>query len=158
MNREYHLTKEGLAELKKELDTLKNEGRKQVVQALQEARAQGDLSENAEYDAARENQGKLEDRIKELEFIIKNAVIITHDGKDDVVNVGKKVTIEYLDGPFAGKIDTFDLVGTLEADPLHKRISTESPVGAAINGKKELDTVVVVIGGKENHIFVKEVR
>ena len=158
MNKEYHLTEEGLAELKKELDTLKNQGRKEIVQALQEAKAQGDLSENAEYDAARENQGKLEDRIKELEYIIKNSIIITHDGKDDVVNVGKKVTIEYLDGPFAGRVDTFDVVGTLEANPLQKRISTESPVGAAINGKKIEDTVVVVIGGKENHIFIKNVQ
>ena len=55
-------------------------------------------------------------------------------------------------------MDTYDLVGTLEADPLKKRISTESPVGAAINGKKEFDTVVVVIGGKENHIYIKEIK
>lgn len=158
MNKEYHLTKEGLAELKKELESLKNEGRKKVVQDLQEARAQGDLSENAEYEAARDAQAKLEDRIKELEHIIKNALVITHDGNDNVVNVGKTVTIEYLDGPFSGKVDTYDLVGTLEADPLNKRISTESPVGAAINGKREHDTVVVIIGGKENHINIKKIK
>ena len=158
MNREYHLTKEGLAELQSELNHLKNVKRKEVIQALQEARAQGDLSENAEYEAAKDDQAQVENRIKELEFIIKNKKIITHDGIDNVANVGKKVTIEYLDGPFAGKVDTYDLVGTLEADPLKKRISTESPVGAAINGKKEFDTVVVVIGGKENHIYIKEIR
>ena len=158
MNREYHLTKEGLAELQSELNHLKNVKRKEVIQALQEARAQGDLSENAEYEAAKDDQAQVENRIKELEFIIKNTKIITHDGLDNVANVGKKVTIEYLDGPFAGRVDTYDLVGTLEADPLKKRISTESPVGAAINGKKEFDTVVVVIGGKENHIYIKEIK
>lgn len=159
-NTEYHLTVEGLNNLKEELDDLKNVKRPEVIAQLQEARGQGDLSENAEYDAAREAQAKLEDRIKELEFIIKNTVVIEHDGQDGTVNVGKKVTIEYLDGPNEGKSVTFNLVGTLEADPMSAdmKISTESPIGYAINGKQKGDKLLVIINGHEFHIHIIDVK
>ena len=161
MNKEkFHLTNEGLEQYKSELEYLKEVKRPQVIQDLQDARAQGDLSENAEYDAARDAQRDVENRIKELENIIKNAVIIAHDGNDKVVNVGKRVTISYLDGPNAGKQITFSLVGTLEADPMaaEKKISNESPIGWAINGKSLGDKILVNVNGLEFHVQIIDVE
>lgn len=125
------LTAEGYLELETELNELKTVTRPQVIKELKEARAQGDLSENSDYDAARDAQAKLEGRIKELEYKLEHCMIAENTAKG-IVNVGSTVTIAYDDGDE----DTFKIVGSLEADPLDNRISNESPFGRAILGSK----------------------
>lgn len=130
--KEIYLTSEGLAEITKELDELKLVKRPEVINALKEARAQGDLSENAEYDAARTEQAQIEARIKELEVMIDNAVVIT-EVKTDKVAIGNKVTIKYIED---NETDIYYIVGSKEADPFANKISNESPIAKAIMGKK----------------------
>ncbi len=137
--KELYLTQEGLDELKKELDELKLVKRPEVISALKDARAQGDLSENAEYDAARTEQAIVEARIKDLEVMVENAVVITK-ADSDKVGLGTKVTIEYV-----GDDDTeeYSIVGSQEADPFENKISNESPIAKAIMNKKVGDVVSV---------------
>lgn len=137
MNGKHQLTAEGLEAYKQELERLQTVERARVVEALKEARAQGDLSENAEYDAARDEQARLESRIKELENIIKNAVVIDSDKKTN--NMGKKICIKFDDG----FVETYTLLGSLEADPLNGIISNESPIGKAVINCKIGDKVLV---------------
>lgn len=137
--KELYLTQEGLDELKKELDELKLVKRPEVISALKDARAQGDLSENAEYDAARTEQAIVESRIKELEVMLENAVVITKVNTD-VVSIGTKVTIEYVDDD---DTEEYSIVGSKEADPFTNKISNESPIAKAIMGLKVGDTVSV---------------
>ena len=111
--KEIYLTEEGLNEIKKELDFLKLEKRPEVISALKDARAQGDLSENAEYDAARNEQAMVESKIAELESMIENAVIIK-DVKTDEVSIGTSVKIEYIDD---NETENYSIVGSKEADP-----------------------------------------
>ena len=113
MNKEIYLTEEGLLDLKKELDYLKSKKRPEVISALKDARAQGDLSENAEYDAARTEQAEVEGKIKELEAMIENAVVIT-DVNNDTVSLGNKVKLKYVED---NDTDTYSIVGSKEADP-----------------------------------------
>lgn len=131
MKEKIMLTAEGYLELETELNELKTVTRPQVIKELKEARAQGDLSENSDYDAARDAQAKLEGRIKELEYKLEHCMIAENTAKG-IVNVGSTVTIAYDDGDE----DTFKIVGSLEADPLDNRISNESPFGRAILGSK----------------------
>lgn len=126
------LTQEGLDELKKELDELIQVRRPEVINALKDARAQGDLSENAEYDAARNEQAIVEARIKELEAMLERAVIITNVNTD-VVSIGTKVTLEYIDDE---EEEEYSIVGSSEADPFTNKISNESPIAKAIMGLK----------------------
>ena len=137
--KELYLTQEGLDEIKKELDELKLVKRPEVIAALKDARAQGDLSENAEYDAARTEQAIVEARIKDLEVMVENAVVITK-ADSDKVGLGTKVTIEYV-----GDDDTeeYSIVGSQEADPFENKISNESPIAKAIMNKKVGDVVTV---------------
>ncbi len=137
--KEIFLTQEGLEEIKKELDEYKLVKRPEVIQALKDARAQGDLSENAEYDAARNNQAEIEARIRELEYMIEKAVIITEVNKD-VVSIGAKVTIEYVEDK---ETEEYFIVGSKEADPFANKISNESPIAKAIMGSKVGDIVSV---------------
>jgi len=130
-NEKIMLTAEGYLELETELNELKTVTRPQVIKELKEARAQGDLSENSDYDAARDAQAKIEGRIKELEYKLEHCIIAEQKDKN-AVNVGSTVTIIYDDG----EEDTFKIVGSLEADPLENKISNESPFGKAILGKK----------------------
>ena len=134
-----YLTQEGLAELKKELDELINVKRPENIQAIKEARALGDLSENAEYSSARETQAKMEARIKEIEYTLEHATIIenSNDGK---IRVGSVVTIKYIEDD---EEEEYSIVGTNETDPFENKISNESPIAAAIMGKKEGDIVAV---------------
>lgn len=127
-NKEYHLTPEGLDKLTNELKKLKQEELPRVLDNLKEARAQGDLSENAEYDAARDEQAILVSRIKELEDILKNSVIIDPKTNGYGSNLGKVMTIKFENG----EVRKFTLVGKLEANPLENMISNESPVGSAV--------------------------
>ena len=127
-----YLTEEGLEEIKKELNILKLEKRPEIIQALKDARALGDLSENAEYDAARNEQAVVEARIKELEMMIEKATIIK-DINTDVVSLGTKVTIEYVEDH---EQEEYSIVGSKEADPFTNKISNESPIAKAIMGSK----------------------
>ncbi len=133
------VTAEGYLELENELNDLKINKRPEVIKALKEARALGDLSENADYDAARDEQAKLEGRIKELEYKLENAQIISNNNKD-VISVGSTVTISYVDD---NEKEEYKIVGSLEADPFNNKISNESPIGAAVIGKKVNDIVTV---------------
>ena len=133
------LTAEGYLELEQELNYLKNEKRPEVITALKEARALGDLSENADYDAARDEQAKVEGRIKQLEYQLEHAVI-NDNAKKDVVSIGTTVTVLYVG---EGDEEVYQIVGSLEADPFENKISNESPIGAAIMGKKVGDVISV---------------
>ena len=130
--KELYLTEEGLEEIKRELDELKLVKRPEVINALKDARAQGDLSENAEYDAARDEQAVIEARIKDLEAMLERAVVITKVDTD-VVSIGTKVTLEYVDDD---DTEEYSIVGSQEADPFTNKISNESPIAKAIMGLK----------------------
>lgn len=125
------LTKKGFENLQKELETLKEEKRPKMVKRLSEARAEGDLSENSDYTAAREELEFLDGRISELEDVIKRAEVIKDNGASDQVSVGTKVTVGVN-----GKRHTYNIVGDWEADPQEKKISHTSPLGQALVGKK----------------------
>jgi transcription elongation factor GreA len=135
----FQLTQEGVDNLKTELAFLKDVKREENLEALKEARAQGDLSENADYDAARNEQARIESRIAEIENIIKNVKIIKTTS-EDIVNIGKAVQVRFV---ASGEIKKFDLVGSIEADPKAGKISIESPIGKAMLNKAEGDTVEV---------------
>ena len=135
------LTYEGLKKLEDELQDLKVVKRKQIAQKIKEAREQGDLSENAEYDAAKDEQRDIEARIEQIEKILKNAEVVVEDEVDlDKINVGCKVTV--LDVEFDEE-EEFKIVGSSEANSLGGKISNESPVGKALLGAKVGDTVRV---------------
>ena len=136
---QHFITKEGLDELKKELENLTTVVRPEVVNDIKEARAQGDLSENAEYHAAREKQGIIESRIKELEYLIEHATIIK-EGDSTEVRIGSTIEIEYIDN---NEREEYKIVGSTEADPFENKISNESPIAKAIIGKKINDIVSV---------------
>jgi len=134
MENTYKLTEAGHAQLREELEELKGERRTANLEALKEARAQGDLSENADYDAARDEQARIEARIKEIENILKNSEIIKENNRSRVIGMGKTVVIKFLHN----NIETeFTIVGKLEANPMQKRVSNESPLGKAIIGTKK---------------------
>ena len=135
------MTYEGLKKIEEELQYLKVEKRQDIAQKLKEARAQGDLSENAEYDAAKDEQRDIEARIDELEKILKNAEVVDEDEIDlDKINVGCQVRI--LDMEFNEELE-YKIVGSTEANSLKGKISNESPVGMALIGKKVGDVVDV---------------
>jgi transcription elongation factor GreA len=136
MKKLFHLTQEGVAELQAELEKL-IAARSEVAERIKTAREFGDLAENAEYQVARQEQEKNEARIAELEHIIRNVEIIKST-KGEKVRLGSKVT---LSG--AGKKKEFQVVGTVEADPLEGKISDESPIGQALMGKKVGETVEI---------------
>ena len=128
--KEVFLTQEGLDKLKEELDYLKLEKRPEVISALKDARALGDLSENAEYDAARNEQAIVEAKIAELEVMIENAVVIK-EVSTDKVSIGNSVKIEYVED---NDTEVYSIVGSKEADPFQNKISNESPIAKAILG------------------------
>jgi transcription elongation factor GreA len=133
----YRLTKEGVDELKTELKGLVGQ-RRHVAERIKQARELGDLSENAEYQTAREEQDRLEARISELEHVLQYAEIIKKPKNDGQVRLGSKVVLK--DG---GKPLTYQVVGTMEADPSHGKISDESPIGKALLSKKVGDKVEI---------------
>lgn len=137
--KEIKLTANGYLEVENELNKLREEDRPRIIQAIKEARAQGDLSENADYDAARNEQAQVEARIKELEYMIEHAIII-EDAPKDVVGLGSTVEIEYVED---GDTDEYKIVGSMEADPFENKISDESPIGKALSGRKVGDVVKV---------------
>lgn len=133
------LTKEGLAELRNELDELINVKRPANLKAIKEARALGDLSENADYDAAKNDQAELEGRIKRIEKMLENYEIIEKTTSDKV-GLGSTVEIKYVDDD---EVDEYKIVGRQEADPFMSKISNESPIAKALLNKKIGDIVEV---------------
>jgi len=139
MARSIQLTKQGLAKLKSELEQLRTVGRTEIAEKIRVARGYGDLSENSEYDEAKNEQAKIEARILQLEKMLENVVIIEEDGNTETVCVG--VTVKVLDIDFEEEL-TYKVVGSAEADPLAGLISDDSPVGKALMGARVGDEVV----------------
>ena len=134
-----YLTQQGLDDLKKELDDLINVRRPENVQAIKEARSLGDLSENAEYDAARNEQAQIEARISQLEKMLENVSIIS-DVNTDTVGIGNTVSIKYVEDDDE---EEYKIVGSQEADPFESKISNESPIAQALFNHKVGDIVTV---------------
>jgi len=142
MNKPSYLTKEGAEKLHTELEQLKGPAREDLAKRLRSAIQQGDLSENADYTSAKEEQGFLEGRIEELTEILGNVVIIEENSpRKETIDVGSKVTIQEDNDP----VETYFIVGPQEADPAKGRISYNSPIGQALLGHRVGDTVDVVI-------------
>ena len=141
MAKEFKLTQESLDKLVDELEYLKTVREREVAEQIKEARSFGDLSENSEYDEAKNEQGKLYSRIAELEVILQHVVIVDEtNAPTDVVTIGCKVTVEDASGK---TLPPYSIVGSQEADPMNRYISEESPFGRALLGAKEGQTVTV---------------
>lgn len=141
MSKTYKFTEEGLKKLEAELEDLKTNGRRDIAERIKIARGYGDLSENSEYDDAKNEQAKIEARIVELEAMLKNYKIITDDEiSGDKVVIGVTVTIKDANSK---EQFTYAIVGSAEADPISGKISDESPVGKALIGHKVKETVEV---------------
>lgn len=136
------LTREGLKKYEDELHDLKVVKRKEVAQKIKEAREQGDLSENAEYDAAKDEQRDIEARIEELEKILKNVEVVDMDEDHDLEQVGFGLVVKVKDNEFNDEME-FKIVGATEANSLKGKISNESPLGKALLGAKKGDIVSV---------------
>ncbi len=145
------LTPEGYKKLEEELRTLKVEGRKEIAEKIKEARSYGDLSENAEYDAAKDAQASMEQRITTIENMLKNAQIVSEsDVTTDAISIGSRVKL--YDIEFEEEME-YTIVGSTEANPDAGRISDESPIGKAILGHKADDVVDVELPGGETIQF-----
>ena len=153
-NNGHKLTKAGFEKLKQELHELKTTERERNLEALKEARSQGDLSDNADYDAARDEQARIEARIKEIEYILKHAELIDAS-PGDKVSIGKTVKLR-----INGNTEKYyNIVGSLEADPFENKISNESPIGRALLGMKQGQSKRVKTGAnKETVVEVMEVK
>jgi transcription elongation factor GreA len=152
----YPMTQEGKEKLEKELEHLKSVKRKEVVERIKIARSFGDLSENSEYDAAKDEQAFVEGRISTLENMIRNAKIIQEDEMNsDTVTLGKSVTfIELPDG----EEETYTIVGSAEADPFEGKISNDSPIAKSLLGHKVGDEVSVQTPGGEMSVKITAVN
>lgn len=149
------LTPEGLQKLEQELETLKVTGRKDVAEKIKIARGFGDLSENAEYDAAKDAQAAMEKRISELEEMLKNVQVVdVNEVGTDAVSILSKVKVYDVD---MEEEETYTIVGTTEADPDKNKISDESPIGTALLGKKVGDIVEVQTPGGSFELKILEI-
>ena len=148
-----YITLKGLANAKQELEFLKHTKRSQIAEIIHQARGYGDLAENSEYDAAMEEQAMVENRIAELENILKNAKIISEPSSQDFVMIGSVVKVEMADG-----VDEFTITGRIETDPAKKKISNESPLGSALVGAKKGDIVEVVTPNIKYKCKVLEIK
>ncbi len=150
-----YLTAEGYERLKKELEELKGPARKAISARLRAAIQMGDLSENADYISAKEDQGFLEGRIQDLEALLRNTVIIDESPKvRDIVDIGSHITVQEEDYPE----ETYYLVGPKEADPSNGRISHESPIGRALIGHRVGDDVTVTTPGGDVHLKILNIE
>ncbi len=141
--RDVFLTVDGLKKLEDELDILKTVKRREIAERIKQALDFGDISENSEYDQAKNEQAQLEDRIAKLEMMLRNARLIDEDDiSTDVVGIGSKVLVKDL--AYEEEME-FTIVGSAEADPYNGRISNESPVGSALLGQKSGDVVDVMV-------------
>jgi len=155
MEQEIYLTAEGAAKLEAELKALKGSGRDELAKRLRSAIQMGDLSENADYHKAKEDQSFMEGRIQELEYVLKNATIIEENlGPSDTVQVGSRVTVQEGDDPE----ETYFLVGASEADPRNGRISNESPIGSALLGRHVGDIVTATTPGGEIRLKIIKIE
>lgn len=145
MNDLHYLTPEGKQKLEEELQRLKTEGREDLAKRLKHAISMGDLSENADYHKAKEDQGFLEGRVQEIEYILHNHEVIDTNARFDQVSIGARVTIQEADYP----PETYYLVGRKEANPREGKISHESPIGKALLGHQVGDQVEVVLPNNE---------
>jgi transcription elongation factor GreA len=139
-NKPAYLSKEGLDKLREELNEMVTTRRAEVAARIQEAKEHGDITENAEYEDAKNEQAFVEGRIQTLEALIKNATIIDENHSTDHVQIGSTVAVESPDGK-----EAFTIVGSAEAKPAEGRISNESPVGRALLGKKKGEKVIVKV-------------
>ena len=154
LDEKFYVTEEGLKELKEEYENLVHVVRNEVIEDLKAARAQGDLSENADYDAARDKQAQVEARIKELEHMIRNAEVISENRGTRYVRLGSTVTVEPMD---THEKITFTIVGTVEADPLNGKVSNATPLAEAILEKK-VGTVVTVEVDEPYDVKIVEIK
>ena len=153
MDKKFILTRQGLTSLKSEYDELTKVKRSQIIKRIQIAREFGDLSENSEYDAAKEEQSLLETRITQLEDVLKRAQIIEPVKKADFVVIGSTVVVEMND-----EVHKFSIVGSMEADPTESKISNESPVGKALLGLQVGETIEVSVGPVKSKIKLLEIQ
>lgn len=149
------VTSQGFLKLEEELNELKLVKRPQIIEAIKDARAQGDLSENADYDAARNDQAELEARIKELEYMIEHATII-EENTDGKVGIGSTIRVSYIDDE--DDEEEYKIVGSLEANPFENRISNESPIGKAVLNKKVGDVVSVESPNGSYDVKILEIK
>ncbi len=140
MNKKIQFTSEGFDTIKKEYDELVTTKKQLAIERLSKARAMGDLSENSEYTAAKEDLGFIEGRVRELENVIKNAEIVKHHAAENFVEISSKVVLQVND-----KKEEYTIVGEFEANPMERRLSQTSPIGKALLGKKKGETVEVQI-------------
>jgi len=156
----YYMTQEGKEKLVKELEYLKSEKRKEVVERIKIARGFGDLSENSEYDAAKDEQAFVESRISTLEKMVRNAVIIESDGENsNTVSLGKKVMFaEILSDGSEDDEEEYTIVGSAEADPFEGKISNDSPMAMSLLGRQVGEEVVVQTPGGEIKVRIKDVK
>ncbi len=155
MSDQSYLTSEGAEKIKAELAELKGPRRTELAQRLRSAIQMGDLSENADYHKAKEDQGFLEGRIKELEYLLHNAVIVDiSDVSTDSVQVGTRITIQEE----GEEPETYQMVGANEADPRNGRISNESPIGQALFGKKVGETAIANTPGGQIHFKILKIE
>ena len=157
MQKDVILTPEGLENLKKEIETLSTDRRREVAERIKEAREFGDISENSEYDDAKNEQAMLEARIATLEDKLRSASVIdASELSADVVRVGSQVKVTDAG---SGKELTYTIVGSTEADPSANRLSNESPVGKALVGRKQGDAVKVTLpSGKQRELTVTKIE
>lgn len=152
--KEVFLTSEGFLEIEEELNELKTVKRPEIIKAIKEAMALGDLSENADYHAAREEQAIIEGRIQELEYLVDHATIISEEASDKA-RIGSSVIIKYV-----GEDDSeeYKIVGSTEADPFENKISNESPIAKAIIGHKKGEIVTVESPNGKYEIEILEIK
>ncbi|MBD7983083.1 transcription elongation factor GreA [Sporosarcina sp. Sa2YVA2] len=154
--KKYPMTVSGKKKLEEELEFLKTVKRKEVVERIKVARSYGDLSENSEYDSAKEDQAFVEGKISSLESMIRNSVIITED-EDNTheVQLGKTVTFKELPN---GDEETYTIVGSAEANPIEGLISNDSPIARALIGRSKDDEVKIMTPGGEMSVVIVEIK
>lgn len=155
MSNKVYLTNEGFLEIEEELNHLKEVKRPEVIKALKDARALGDLSENADYDAARDEQAQVEGRIKELEILLEKAELIENK-KTDKVELGTTVKIKYIDDD--DDVEEYRIVGSKEADPSNDKISNESPLAKAVMGHKAGEVCTVESPNGNYSVEILEIK
>ncbi|WP_203246841.1 transcription elongation factor GreA [Sporosarcina beigongshangi] len=154
--KKFPMTVAGKQKLEEELEFLKTVKRKEIVERIKIARSYGDLSENSEYDSAKEDQGFLEGKISTLESMIRNSVIITEDELNtDEVRLGKTVTFKELPN---GDEETYTIVGSAEANPIEGLISNDSPIAKALIGRRKDDEVKITTPGGEMLVVILKIK
>ncbi len=154
--KKYPMTASGKKKLEEELEFLKTVKRKEVVERIKIARSYGDLSENSEYDSAKEDQAFVEGKISSLESMIRNSVIITEDELNtDEVQLGKTVTFKELPD---GDEETYTIVGSAEANPIEGLISNDSPIAKGLIGRSKGDEVKILTPGGEMSVVIVEIK